>query len=109
MKNHNSIKNIFQYILILIFYIIVDLYFGNIVYRTHESVVKGILGITFLFLVYRIYIAPKQIVWKPTQLLSTDYLSLKYFFIGMFWAIVNYWALRQIIDAVIYLFKLFNN
>ena len=109
MKIPNQIKKIIQFIVIVAFVVVVDIYFANIVYRAYEPVVKGILGITIIVLVYRIYIAPKQTGENPVQLLFTYPIVIKYLIFGVFWALVYYWALRQIIDMVLYLIKLFIN
>jgi hypothetical protein len=86
----------------------VDIYIANIFYHTYERVVEGVLGFTILFLIFRIYIVPKQINLKRPEII-TFLTSIKLVIFGVFWSIIGYWALREIIDMCKYLFKLFWN
>jgi len=109
MKTKTPIKNFIPFIVLMVFGS-VGIYFALLVYRTHEPIAEGISGLTLLTLVYRTYyLSPKMNVDEPTRLLFEYPTGFKYLGFGLFWAVVNFWALKQIVDMVLYVIKLFNN
>ena len=109
MKTIIPIKNFIPVIVIMIF-IVVGICFAIMIYRAYEPVAEGIIGLTLLALVYRTYfLSPELKVREPTRLVFEYPTGFRYLGFGVFWAIVNFWALSQIIDMVCYLIKLFNS
>ena len=95
---------------IMMLFATVGLYFALIVYRAYEPIAKGITGITLLTLEYRAYfLSPERNANEPTRLLFEYPTGFKYLGLGVFWAVVNYWAFGQIIEMIRYLIKLLNN
>jgi hypothetical protein len=109
MKIPKKTKNILQLLAVTILFLVVDLTLANIVYRTYEPVVKGVLGIVIYYLVFITYIAPKRIEKVSNQMIYTYPTVIKYFLFGLLWSIITYWAFRQIIDMVLYLINLLSN
>jgi len=104
MKIKNLSAKILIFIISAAFAFILDIYFANWVYRSYEAVVKGILGITLLAMIYR-YILPKGLAKNPNQALFTI-TNLNIIFFSVFWVIVGYWAIRELIDMIFYFIKL---
>lgn len=106
MKTRLQIKDFIPFTMMMAL-IAVGLYFALMVYRTHEPIAKGVSGLTLLALVYRTYYrSPERSVNEPTRFLFEYPTGFRYLGFGVFWAIVNFWALEQIFDMVLYLMKL---
>lgn len=106
MDTKYSIKNFIPFSVILVL-IIVCVYLARLVGRAYEPIADGILGLIFLVLVYRVYyLSPELNTKYPTRLLFEYPTGFRYLGFGVFWAVVNYWAIHQIFDMVRYLIAL---
>jgi hypothetical protein len=106
MKIPKKIICILLLLVVCVLFGVVDYYFANIVYRAYEPVVKGILGIAIFYLVFITYIAPKRTKKEPIEILFTNPAAFKYLIFGLFWSMVTFWALKEIIDMVSFLINL---
>ena len=79
-------------------------YVLNWVYRNYEPVIKGILGVILLAMIYR-YAIPKGLTKNSNCSWSTIAI-LKLVVLSVFWGTVGYWAIRELIDMIIYLINL---
>lgn len=103
MKTKLRIKNFIPFITMMVL-IFTSLYFARIIGRAYEPIAEGILGVVFLILVYRVYyLSPELNTKEPTRFLFEYPIGFKYLGFGVFWAVVNYWALMQIFDMFRYL------
>lgn len=106
MKTKMQIKKFIPFIVMMAF-IVTSLYFARIIGRAYEPIAEGVLGLVFLALVYRVYYLSLELNAKePTRFLFEYPTGFKYLGFGVFWAIVNYWALMQIFDMFRYLAQL---
>ena len=83
-----------------------SLYFARIIVLTYEPIAEGILGLVLLTLAYRVYyLSPDLNIKEPTRLLFEYPGGFKYLGVGVFWAVINYWAVIQILDMFRYVWQ----
>lgn len=107
MKNSLRIKDYVPFTIIIML-IFIGLYFARIVDYAYKPIEDGILGMTLIVLEYRIYyLSPKLNAEEPTRLLFKYPIGFRYLGFGLFWAVINFWAISQIINMIYYMINLF--
>jgi len=96
-------RNEIFYTLVVIMCVL-GVYVANIVEHQYAIIAGGITGLAILYLIYLVFVAPKNITSKPIELKDLEFpRDIKYLFIGFFWTMIMFWAAGQIINLAQYL------
>jgi hypothetical protein len=105
MKSKFSIKNYLPFMILLLL-IAASVNAAAYMYDVYKSIAKGLLACAFLFLEYRIYLSQQAIVADPVRTLFEYPSGFRYLGLGLSLSFLNYWALSQVVDMVVYIIKL---
>jgi hypothetical protein len=108
MKSHDLGPKIIIAIIVGVIVFVLDTSFARWVYHDYEPIAKGILGISILVTMYR-YLFPKGLTNSFGFSFTNNIEVLKFFLFIIYMMLVGYWALREFIDMIFYLVKLFTS
>ena len=104
MKSKLSIKDYLPFLVIVLF-VIAGGNLAAFVYEVYEPVAKGLFACAFLYGEYLVIFSSRRIVGDPIQRMFEYPGGFRFLGFGILLAFLNYWAVEQIFEMILYIAK----
>ena len=106
MKIKTSTNNLIFFVTLIIT-VAAGVYIGIVTIYRYEIMVKGILGITTLYLIQLLFVPPKNFVSKLNGIQVEFPRDIKYIVLGFFLSVIMYWSGQSFLDTLVYYLKFY--